>query len=178
MIKKTPTRYTVLQAPCLANTPRQLAVRDELMRDGLISADLTLTAAGAAILKKWKAQDLEGELHAQIMLSDLPEPVRQYKAIKGRAYAWDFAWPEFGVVLDVQGGQFIGGGHQTAGGLENDSIKISLASIDGWRVLVVTTNMVKDGRAMLLLRAALQDEGYTEAMAMIPKAKAKRKAAK
>ncbi len=98
---------------------------------------------------------LEDTLAMQIRAAGLPEPVREHRFIPGRLFRADFAWPDRMVWCDVQGGQWIGGHHSRGSSVEGDAEKVSLASILGWRPVIVTTSMVESGRALDLLTRAL-----------------------
>lgn len=59
------------------------------------------------------------------------------------------------ILVEIQGGGFIQGGHSRGMGLERDCEKLATAAALGWRVLPVTPRMVRDGRALALIEAAL-----------------------
>jgi len=44
---------------------------------------------------------LEAELALQIKALGLPEPVREYRAIKGRKFRFDFAWLEHRLLVEI-----------------------------------------------------------------------------
>jgi hypothetical protein len=90
----------------------------------------------------------------------IPEPVLQFKAIPGRKFAWDFAWPDHKVLLEVQGGTWSHNrtAHSTGAGIRRDCIKGCLAVIYGYRNLQVTSDMVTDGTALAILRSIFSDE--------------------
>jgi len=54
----------------------------------------------------------------------------------------DFAWPEARVVLEVQGGTFVVGGHSTGPGIERDAVKSLTAQISGWALICLTDKML------------------------------------
>ena len=92
---------------------------------------------------------VEDDLEQQFLASDLPGFVREYKAIKGRRFKWDFAFLEQRLLIEVQGGVFMRrGGHTSGVGVTRDCEKHNLAYLAGWGDLLVTTQMVKDGRAL------------------------------
>lgn len=97
---------------------------------------------------------LEVELLRQMKLAGLPEPVREYKAIPSRRFRWDMAWPESRLLVEVQGAVWVKGGHSTGGGINRDCEKSNLATLDGWRCLSFTKDMIKDGRALAWMQAA------------------------
>lgn len=73
-----------------------------------------------------------------------------------RRWRFDFAWIGRRVALEVEGGTYIRGGHSHPAGIENDCIKGAEAAILGWCVIRATGHMVRDGRALELVRRALE----------------------
>lgn len=67
---------------------------------------------------------------------DLPEPVREFKAVPDRKFRWDFAWPARMVLVEVQGGIYGARSAHTGASLARDFEKLNLASIWGYRTLM------------------------------------------
>ena len=104
--------------------------------------------------------NLEELLAYQIRIAKLPEPKREYQAIKGRKFKFDFAWPLPGwsaLLVEVQGGTFARGkmGHSTGMGQHRDMEKGNLAVLQGWRVLCFDEKMIRSGEALKTIQAAL-----------------------
>ncbi len=104
--------------------------------------------------------ELELELLSQIRLCDLPEPEREYRAIDGRKFRWDFGWPDHGLLVEVQGDIWAGrrgeqSGHTSGVGLTRDCEKNNLAVSAGWRVLYFTGSMIRSGQAVCLVEKVL-----------------------
>lgn len=106
--------------------------------------------------------DLEELLLWQIRVKRLPEPQREFKAISGRKFRFDLAWPSLGprngTLVEVQGGTWTRGGHSTGAGIERDCEKLILATLAGWIVLPVTGDQVKSGIAVQWIEQALKME--------------------
>lgn len=102
-----------------------------------------------------RRSDLEEGLVFAIHAARLPEPERQYRAVEGRRWAWDFAWPSHMLLLEVDGGTWSQGRHNTGTGIEGDAEKQSVAAALGWRTMRVTGKMIDSGRAVELLEGAL-----------------------
>ena len=81
------------------------------------------------------ASQLEAELALQIRALGLPEPIREYRAIKGRKFRFDFAWLEQRLLVEVNGGTYTKGAHSTGRGIARDYEKANLAVLQGWRAL-------------------------------------------
>jgi hypothetical protein len=133
-------------------------------------------------LRKLRQQEIPIEL--QMMAAKLPTPLKEYPFAQqiGRKWAADYAWPEWMILFEVEGGAFgnavhegrgawtrrkgerveieegtmirVGGGHNRGAGMQADCEKYSQASILGWIVVRATTTMIRDGIAITLLEAA------------------------
>jgi very-short-patch-repair endonuclease len=95
-------------------------------------------------------------LMTQLHWAHLPEPTRELRIIPGRRFRADFAWPAERLVVEVEGGTWIGGRHSRGKGFESDCEKQCLAVLDGWRYLRLTPSMIDDGRAIEWIRRALE----------------------
>lgn len=104
------------------------------------------------------ASQLEAELALQIKALGLPEPIREYQAIKGRKFRFDFAWLEQRLLVEVNGGTYTKGAHSTGQGIARDYEKANLAVLQGWRVLSFDGKAVKDGTAVEVISKALEVE--------------------
>lgn len=105
------------------------------------------------------ASDLEELLAYHIRAKRLPEPLREYQAIPGRKYSFDFAWPNLGpgrgLLTEVNGGTWKKMGHSSGKGIERDYEKMILAQLAGWRVFLVTGDQVRSGQAIRWIEEAL-----------------------
>ncbi len=103
------------------------------------------------------AEDL---LAFQIKAAGLPEPVRQYYYARPRRFRADFAWPsppELSLLVEVQGGIWGRKAHGSISGVLADIDRLNAATLANWRLLRVTPDMVKDGRALALIEMALDE---------------------
>lgn len=107
--------------------------------------------------------DLETMLYLSILASNLPAPVRQFK-IEGRDFMWDFCWADEKILVEVQGGTWIAGGHSTGAGQRRDSIKQNLAALHGFRTMSVTTDMITDGTALAMIEAAFKHRPVSDVL--------------
>lgn len=87
--------------------------------------------------------------------SGLPLGEPQVRGIPGRQFAFDRAWPDQRVAVDVQGAIYVKGGHSTGVGIERDTEKACLAALAGWRYLPVTEKQIKSGQAVDWIARAL-----------------------
>jgi very-short-patch-repair endonuclease len=91
---------------------------------------------------------LEDTLCAQLALAGFKAFKREFCAIPGRRFRWDFAWPDNKLLVEVQGGTWNGGSHGRGSGISRDTEKLNLATCHGWRVLQFTPDQVREGKAL------------------------------
>lgn len=95
---------------------------------------------------------------------NFPLPNREYKFHPVRRWRSDFAWPDHGLLLEVEGGVYphmgsdgvlYPGRHVTPGGFTADAEKYNEAALLGYRVLRVTKKHIRDGTAVNWVLRAL-----------------------
>lgn len=111
--------------------------------------------------KSNKTTELEDALAYQIRVMGLPAPVRElvfhtprYGEKKHRWRA-DFAWPSALLLVEVEGGSYGRGRHVRPLGFRADCVKYNVAALYGWTVLRFTSDMIKDGTAVTLIKLYL-----------------------
>ena len=82
-------------------------------------------------------------LEAQIVQDGLPPPWTESLFHPKRKWRFDFCWPEIKLAVEVEGGTWSGGRHNTGKGFEDDCEKYAEAALLGWTVLRVTGKMIK-----------------------------------
>jgi len=87
----------------------------------------------------------------------LPAAERNYRAIEGRKFEIDFAWPALKFGCEVQGMC-----HRIRERFEADIEKRALLALDGWTILEVSGKTIRDGRAVEWLKAMLKAKGACE----------------
>ena len=98
---------------------------------------------------------LELLLKNRLERAGLPLGEAGQQIIPGRKFAFDRVYRAEKVAIEVQGGVHARMGHSTGVGIERDCEKLSLAAAHGWRCIPVTEKMIKDGRAVQWIAAAL-----------------------
>lgn len=93
---------------------------------------------------------LEDKLGMQLAAAGFNAFKRQFRAIPGRQFRWDFAWPDDKLLVEVHGGTFGRGrqAHSTGIGISRDLEKLNLATLAGYRVMAFDVKHVNDGRAL------------------------------
>ncbi len=102
--------------------------------------------------------ELEDTLLLHIRAAGLPMPEREYRGVKGRRFRFDLAWPDRMLAVELEGGVFNNGWHQSVQRYLSDCEKYTLAAAAGWRVLRFAADSVRDGRALAMIERALQEE--------------------
>ena len=108
-----------------------------------------------AVRERW-----EHLLAQQIEDAGLPTPQPQYHIyMPGASHPCraDFAWPERKLLVEVQGGQWSHGAHTRGSGFEDDCRKYSQYALLGFRLMLITPDMISDGTAIEYLRKCLEE---------------------
>lgn len=95
---------------------------------------------------------LEEIFHQQLTYSGLPEFLRESTFHPTRKWRFDFSNKEFMIAVEIEGGIFLKGSrksrHTTGKGFQEDCVKYNSAVILGWKLIRVTADDVKSGRAL------------------------------
>ena len=94
------------------------------------------------------ASELEDIFAVQLDSAGLTGYVREYRAIPGRKFRFDFAFMKERLLVEINGGTYSKGAHSTGTGINRDYEKGNLAVLNGWRVLSFDTKQVKSGAAL------------------------------
>ena len=71
-------------------------------------------------------------------------PERQYKFHPTRKYRADFAFPQYKVLVEIQGGSYTRGAHHTPKGYSQNCLRQIEATILGWRMIYFDTILMKN----------------------------------
>ena len=66
---------------------------------------------------------------------NIPAPIPEYQFLVNRKFRIDYAWPEYLVGMEIEGGIYSGGRHITPKGFINDMEKYNLMNEHGWNLL-------------------------------------------
>ncbi len=86
----------------------------------------------------------------------LPKPVRQFPVKNpktGCSWKLDFSWPEWKIAVEIQGGSFVRGGHNTAMGQASDYERHNYLTGRDWKVIYFSTPMLKDMQEAVTIAA-------------------------
>lgn len=115
-------------------------------------------------LKKPKRQPksrAEEVLAHQLTQAGVRGVQREYRAVPGRRWRWDFAIPSHRLLVEVQGAVWKFGAHTSGVGVTRDCEKLSNAVALGWSQLSVTTSHVLKGEAISWITQAIQARQQT-----------------
>ena len=103
-------------------------------------------------------RDLNGEFELLLCAEGIGEFVREYRAVVGRRFKYDFAWPNDNdrLLVEIQGGTWVKSGHTTGTGIRRDCEKGNLAQLQDWVCLHFTADMIDDGTAIRHVKLALE----------------------
>ena len=77
---------------------------------------------------------------------DIPAPQAEYVFAPPRRWRFDFAWPEMGFAVEIDGGLFVAGRHSRGAGIIADAEKYEAALMRGWRVYRIPGQWIVRGR--------------------------------
>lgn len=113
----------------------------------------------------------EEQIAFEMRAMKLPAFVEQYRWAtelttatgRPRQFRADFAFLEFRLLVQVHGGLWMrgGGGHSHPMHIEKDLEQQQCAVLLGWWIFPVTTDEVKNGKAIELVQLALAARGWT-----------------
>ncbi len=86
----------------------------------------------------------------------LPLPETELKFHPTRKWRFDYAWPDRKIACEVEGAVWVQGRHTRGSGFVKDLEKYNTAAEMGWRVVRVTTQDVKNGRALQWIERILK----------------------
>lgn len=137
-----------------------LTAKARKSRESSLSASSEEMVDGSQSLNGRKRSSLEAAVLSLIRRARFPEPIQEFKFHPTRKWRFDFAWPDWFVACEAEGGIWRGGRHQTARGYTADCEKYSEAAILGWTVVRVTSLTLKENKVSSLIRRALESMGW------------------
>jgi hypothetical protein len=125
-----------------------------------------------------KKTELVSLFEWHLKLINIPDPQREYMFHEFRRWRFDYAWPQFMVAVELEGGIYrhgkpvfnvnpktgnvykstIKSGHLTIEGYESDIVKYNTAVLDGWQLLRFTHRFVADGTAITTLEKLINSQ--------------------
>ena len=93
----------------------------------------------------------------QVNILGLPAPIREYRFHPTRRWRSDFAWINYRLLVEIEGGVWTQGRHTRGTGYQSDIEKYNTAQLEGWIVLRFTPSMVEDGSAISQVKKFLDN---------------------
>lgn len=84
-------------------------------------------------------------------------PFAEYKFDESRKWRFDFAWPEWKIALEVQGGLFTNGRHSRGAALLKEHEKLNAAAMQGWKVLYTIPDNLCMAETVDTIKTAIQN---------------------
>ena len=103
---------------------------------------------------------LEKQLSLAVSAGRIPPFTTEYYAIIGRKFRYDFAWPDYDLLLEVQGGIWGVGAHSGGTGALRDFEKQSLAAVGGFYVITCGPSQIREGKAISWVMQYFERRGY------------------
>lgn len=103
-----------------------------------------------------KTSPLVSELKFQLRVLELPAPKEEVRVVPHRRFVWDLAWSDRMLAVECQGSIYSQGHHTRGRGYTDDCIKMAEGLLAGWRILWITSDMVKSGQAVDYIVRALE----------------------
>lgn len=85
-----------------------------------------------------------------------PGWISEHRFHPTRRWRFDYAWPEYMIALEVEGGAFVRGRHTRGAGFRNDIEKYNEATLAGWHVLRIIRDDWNAGGAVRLIEKAIE----------------------
>lgn len=83
-------------------------------------------------------------------------PLTEHRFHVTRRWRFDYAWPDYQVALEVEGGVWVGGRHTSGAGFVKDMEKYNEAACMGWRIIRCQPRQLCTMQTVETLRRALQ----------------------
>lgn len=87
--------------------------------------------------------------------NNLPIPEPEFQFHPKRKWKFDYAWEEYKIALEVEGGIFTGGRHTRPKGFIGDMEKYNSAAVLGWRIIRVQPKELETKKTIDLLKEIL-----------------------
>ncbi len=105
---------------------------------------------------------LEDTFAFQLDAAGLTGYVREYQAIPGRKFRFDFAFLSERLLVEINGGTYNGGAHGRGVGINRDYEKGNLAVVNNWRVLSFDTKQVRSGAALEVVEQLINNQSIKQ----------------
>lgn len=147
---------------------------DNLVKRAVGGDEFAMTEIRRHTQRKGRKRDDSGERNFlfQCRAYRVPIPERQFRILKSvqvprkdgknipSRWFFDFAWPQFGVIVEIDGGIWTGGAHGHPLDLTRNMAKRNDAALNGFVVLAFTPQQVKKADAIQFTIRVLASRGW------------------
>lgn len=127
-------------------------------RPTLAPLDLLRQAEAAANRDKHELAYFQ-DVVLPLAMAGYPRPTTQAMLIPGRKFRFDFCYAEARLAVEIQGQIWRMGGHTSGRGVTRDAEKYNALTCIGWRLLIITPEMISSGEAYEWTERALRHAG-------------------
>ena len=106
------------------------------------------------IQKEKERQDIKFRAHCRSL--GIPEPRSEVQFHSTRKWRFDYAWPQYRVALEIEGGVFTGGRHTSGVGFLKDAEKYNYAACMGWAIIRCMPRTLCTGETMTFIAQAIK----------------------
>lgn len=106
------------------------------------------------IQKEKEQQDIKFRAHCRSL--GIPKPRAEVQFHSTRKWRFDYAWPQYRVALEIEGGVFTGGRHTSGAGFVKDAEKYNYAACMGWAIIRCMPRTLCTGDTMAFIKQAIQ----------------------
>lgn len=103
---------------------------------------------------------LESLFEQQLRAIKAPRSTKEYAFHPDRRWRMDFAWPEYRVAVEIEGGVWQMGRHNRPRGFIADAEKYNAAAQLGWIVLRFTAKSIRSGQAIDQTLSVLEERRH------------------
>lgn len=88
-----------------------------------------------------------------------PALQREFKAVPGRQFRWDFYHSSSGLLIEIQGGTWSNrkSGHNSGSGIQRDCAKLRMATLRGFRPIAFTEKEINTTEIEKVIAFAIQN---------------------
>jgi hypothetical protein len=104
--------------------------------------------------KERNLQDLKFRAYCKAV--GIPDPNAEVQFHSTRRWRFDYAWPQYRVALEIEGGVFTGGRHTSGAGFVKDAEKYNYAACMGWAIIRCMPRTLCTGDTMAFIKQAIQ----------------------
>ena len=93
----------------------------------------------------------------QLRMSSVPKPDQELRFHDVRRWRFDYAWPDYKIAAEIDGGTWAQGRHTRGAGYEKDCEKLNAAILCGWKVFRFTSGQVEKGVAIETIKKYFEE---------------------